>query len=403
MQFGLALAAVAVVVALLIVALGGDEDEEVPGGVREVAAESGIDDVTHTWGADVGDFTGNGWPDIVLPRHKRGIKLLLNRGGRFEEVTKDRLVGYEKQADRHHCVFGDVNVDDRPDFLCTMGGFQGKAPSFNELWMQQDDGSFVNRAREYGVEDKWGRGRKAAFVDANGDRWPDLYLTNEYPRQDGQRSLNRLLINERGERFRNAPEFGLEAELGSLDLTTADFNADGKDDIILCDQKGDLRFFENVDQAGFEENPDRLEGPKGCAMVRLGDVGGSPEPDLVWLRNEGVDISHWENGKFVHKERHDVEYGRDIALGDIDGDDTLDVYVLRTKPRENLADQLLYLRDDGDRVVRADAPNSTEGFGHRVEALDFDGNGRDDFFVMNGKHTVKGPLELIASFPEPRD
>jgi hypothetical protein len=78
-----------------------------------------------------------------------------------------------------------VNVDCRDDLYCAKGAHGGTVEKWSELWIQRRDGTFVDRARAYGVQDVWGRGRRVAFLHLNRDRYPDLFVGNDTPRRDG--------------------------------------------------------------------------------------------------------------------------------------------------------------------------------------------------------------------------
>lgn len=125
------------------------------------------------------------------------------REGRFTEVNTGTFV----KSDRHDCAWGDANRDRLPDLYWAQGADDEREKA-NELWMQQPDGSFVNRSAEYGVTDPYGRGRDTTFIEVNQDGYPDLFVGNRYPRSDGIASPNRLFINEAGQSFEARPSTG---------------------------------------------------------------------------------------------------------------------------------------------------------------------------------------------------
>jgi len=68
-------------------------------------------------------------------------------------------------------------------------------------------------ARAWGVADVCGRGREVTFLNVNGDRWPDLFLGNQTPRDDPDDPCNapgntlpnemgKVFVNVRGDHFR---------------------------------------------------------------------------------------------------------------------------------------------------------------------------------------------------------
>ena len=72
-----------------------------------------------------------------------------------------------------------------------------------------------------GAGDPWGRGRGVAVADHNHDGWPDLFLTADHPRSDGQPTPDRLFLNlgddARGRwlGFADALSLGVDLEEGS--------------------------------------------------------------------------------------------------------------------------------------------------------------------------------------------
>ena len=146
-----------------------------------------------TYGAYPMDVDVDGTSDVLLVPHvAQAARLMHNDGGSFS------LMATFPKQDRHGCAAADVDLNGLPDIYCSLGADSGTGTKANELWMQTDPGTFVDQAIAMGVADPYGRGREVAFVDANHDAYPDLYVTNEYPRADSIPSPNRLYINEGG-------------------------------------------------------------------------------------------------------------------------------------------------------------------------------------------------------------
>lgn len=368
-----------------------------PDGVDR-SREVRIDEIAHTWSASTGDFNRDGWEDIILVRHKRGIRLYRNDGGRFTDVRPQAFrEHYHGFKDRHHCLFGDVNQDGRDDIYCTVGGRKGSGALPNELWIAQADGTFKLKTQRWGVEDRFGRGRFAAFINANGDRWPDLFVGNQYPRTDDHASVNRLFINQRGRGFRNAPEYGLQRELGGESVQVVDFDADGLEDLLVCGQEGGpVTLFRNARKRGFRDATGRIGGPLGCRFTLLADMDGDGRPDLIRLAADGVTVSLQRDGAFPATDyRVGLKGGKRFAVGDFDGSGLNDVYVVRSVQRENEQDRLLRNRGPAEGFGDFTIPDEPEGRGQSVTAIDRDGDGRTEFLVMNGAHVSKGPIRLI--------
>ena len=132
---------------------------------------------------------------------------------------------HPRRRDYHGCAAADVDLNGHLDLYCTAGGKHGgNGANRKELWLQDASGLFTEHAQEWGVRDEFGRGRQATFVYANGDEFPDLYVTNQQPRKDGLPGPNRLFLNVDGEGFRDAPEFGVNRRIGGGAVQAVDFD-----------------------------------------------------------------------------------------------------------------------------------------------------------------------------------
>jgi hypothetical protein len=396
------LAGLAAIAALAVALASGDEDPADPSPPRavDIAREVGVHDLTRSWSASAADFDGDGWEDILLVRHKRGISLYRNEEGEgFDRITRRLLRDFEPRRDRHHCPFADVDGDGRLDFFCTVGGFSGSRPNPSELWIQQPDGTFVESAGRYGVRDPFGRGRYAAFLDADADGWPDLLIGNEFPRRDGRPGPNRLFLNRDGQRFRSAPELGLDREIGADSVEALDLDGDGDDDLAVCGKDElPLYLFRNRAGRGFEDASDRVSGGRRCRVADFADVDGDGSPDLVRLTGRELIVHLEGDGELVRTYDREVEAGRKLAIADADGDGRPDVFVLRSRPQRNLPDELLLNRSTGSEVrfESIDVPTDRRGIGDTATAVDHDRDGRAGFLVANGKEKAFGAVQLIV-------
>lgn len=128
---------------------------------------------TSAGGCAILDYDGDGWPDLyfVQGQHTNqpggGNRLYHNRGnGTFEDVT-------EKASVRGHgygmgCAVGDFDGDGRPDlYVCNYG--------VNELFRNRGDGTFEEVAQRTGAAVR-GCSVGGVFADLDGDGWPDLYV-----------------------------------------------------------------------------------------------------------------------------------------------------------------------------------------------------------------------------------
>jgi hypothetical protein len=124
-------------------------------------------------GVAIGDYDGDGRPDIFVVSKTESCHLFRNLGNfKFEDVTDQAGVGDKGAAAliwKQGAAFVDINNDGRLDlYVCRHG-----AP--NLLYINQGDGTFKEMAQAYGLDIKDGS-TMAAFCDYDRDGWLDLYL-----------------------------------------------------------------------------------------------------------------------------------------------------------------------------------------------------------------------------------
>ena len=372
------------------------------------AVDAGIAETTLTYGAIIADFNNDRNPDIFLGRHGPGApRFYVNDGNQhFTETNKGTFAG----KDRHGCDAADVNGDGLKDIFCTTGADRGISAKRNELYIQRPDHTFIDRARQYGVFDPFGRGRQGTFINANGDTLPDLFVANEADRGDGMPSLNRFFINEGGGGYSTAPGYGLERELsvpqqGSV-ASVGDLDKDGWQDLLLYTPQG-LRVYHNEQGQRFTDVAASVGLGQSPKAVTLADVNGDSWPDVIEVFPNELRVLLNTNGTFSSVFSTALQYGTSVAAGDVNGDNRPDVYVMRGKDATgaNASDQI-YLNDgNGTRYTQMSSiPSTSEGQADFVAPIDYDGNGLTDFLVLNGTGSHPspgGPVQLIAFFPAP--
>jgi len=383
---------------------------------------------TETYAATPVDYDRDGRQDVWVGYHGLGGKLWRNRAGRrYERVATSawpRSNGRGLHVDRHDCTWADVDRNGLPDAYCSTGRM---IPNFvkrkrdNELWLQRRRGQFVEVGTRWGVGDVCGRGRAVTFINVNGDRFPDLFLGNETPRDDpddpcnapGNRLPNeagKVFVNVRGTHFRYAPRlWGFGPGVGVRCARVLDFDHDGQDDLLTCGEpRTPLRLFRNRSRSGrgFVEVTAQHQLGVSVSDAVAADMDRDGFKDVVTATPTGWDLHRNNAGVLGPAEpigTVTVGEGWSVAVGDADGDGDSDVYGQVFGSMTDNPDDRIWINNgatvfDPSPVAVPSAPGSAD----TVVALTPRAGGRAGFLVLNGfGRFERGSVQFIQVFRRP--
>ena len=366
---------------------------------KDVAQPAGVFEETGTYDAVVDDFDGDGVDDLFIGRHGRTGRLLLNRNGVFVEHEALQM----QAIDRHGCTSADIDGSGLPDLYCAVGGKRGSGLKSNELWLDPGGPAPVEVASAWGAADQTGRGRLAAFLESRKQQAIDLVLTNSPTRVDGLPSLARRFRTTSKDGLKAMGSPGIAARLGARALKDADFDKDGREDLLLvtggpqAPSPGGTRLYRNTKNGLVEVT--RAMGIKSFDELdaELVDLNRDGRLDLVQLSETKLMVSLQKRGRFKKVFERNLTDGRALAAGDVNGDKRADIYLMRSGHDRNPPDVMLINRDAGRKWSSMIIPQVTTGAGEDAYAIDHDGNGLVDFLVLNG-HNLRGPTQLIAFY-----
>ena len=204
-------------------------------------------------GVAVGDINNDGLEDIFFTANQGANKLYLNKGKlEFEDITL--TAGLEGNSDWNTGVtMVDINNDGWLDiYVCAVNGIHGFR-GYNELYVNQKDGTFKEQAAKYGLALQ-NYSVSAAFFDYDKDGDLDVYILNHglhktsnysnFENSEGrdEMSSDKLLRNDNGKFVDVSKESNLKlGEFGyGLAVSVADINKDGWDDLYISND-----FFED--------------------------------------------------------------------------------------------------------------------------------------------------------------
>ncbi len=248
-------------------------------------------------GVGLGDINNDGLIDIYFNGNQLPNKLFLNKGNfKFEDITERAGVAGTKSWSTGVSM-ADVNGDGWLDiYVCNSGDVKGDDKE-NELFINNGDLTFTERAREYGIADK-GFTTHAVFFDYDRDNDLDLYILNnsyqaigsfnlmknERPKRDALGG-DKLMRND-GDHFTDVSEeagiYGSVIGFG-LGATIGDINKDGWPDIYVSNDffERDYLYLNNQDGTFTERLTEQMKSISGASMgADLADINNDGWPDI---------------------------------------------------------------------------------------------------------------------------
>jgi hypothetical protein len=334
-------------------------------------------------GVGIGDINNDGLADIYFTSNMGDNKLFLNKGDwKFEDITKKAGVAGAKIWSTGVSM-ADVNGDGFLDiYVCNAGDVKGGKRE-NELFINNGNLTFTDKAAQYGLDDR-GFSTHAAFFDFDKDGDLDCYVLNNSYRPVstlGYRNLrnerdefggHKLYINNNGffeDISAKAGIYGSVIGFG-LGVTVGDVNQDGWQDLYISNDFYERDYlYLNKKDGTFEE---KLESHMGhISMFSMG-------ADLADLNNDGYPEIFSTD---MLPEDH-------YRLKTLTAFETYDVYQLRLKNGyyHQFMRNMLHLNNkDGtfSEISELSGVSSTDWSWGALIA-DFDNNRNKDIYVCNG-------------------
>ncbi len=302
---------------------------------KEITSSSGLDGGGGwTTGVALADVNGDGRLDVYLSKSgppdlpNRRNELRINQGdGTFVDIAAEAGVdnlGFAVQA-----AFFDYDLDGDLDFyllnnsITSVGGYdlrqnRREIPDSlggNKLYQNQlvetGEVRFSDVTEQAGIfSSAIGFGLGVAVADLNHDRWPDLYISNDFFERDY------LYLNNRNGTFREVlPQLIQETSLGAMGADIADLDNDGRAEIFVSEMlpRSEERYLSTAVFESFDKR--RTARRQGYHNQFTRNTLLTPNHDSTYSeisRLAGVEASDWSWGALA---------------ADLDNDGLRDIFV----------------------------------------------------------------------------
>lgn len=248
-------------------------------------------------GVALGDINNDGLLDIFLTANMGADALYLNKGNfKFENIAHQAGVeGKGKWSTGVSLV--DINGDGWTDiYICNSGNVEGDDRK-NELYINNGDLTFTEKAEEYGLDDS-GYSTHGVFFDYDKDGDLDMYLLNNSSRAIGSFDLKSNLRESRdsiggdklfrndGNRFTDvsfeAGVYGSVIGFG-LGVTVGDIDQDGWMDIYVSNDffEQDYIYLNNHDGTFRENLTNMIRSISAASMgADMADINNDHYPEI---------------------------------------------------------------------------------------------------------------------------
>jgi hypothetical protein len=345
-------------------------------------------------GVAVGDIDGDGLPDLYFTSNLGPNKLYRNKGNyQFEDIT-DKAGVADPDGWKTGVTMADVNGDGKLDIYVS-GVDYLTMHGHNVLYINNGDGTFTNRTKEFGLEHV-GYSTQALFFDYDGDGDLDMYLLDHSTHTEraigaqarggapSSRTGDRLFRNDGGHFTDVTDQAGLHDGIDGygLSVVASDFNGDGCPDIYVTnDFQGNDYLYINNCNGTFTESITKAMGHTSRFSM-------------------GVDAADFNNDGRMDVISLDMLPEREEILKTSASTESFNLYNLRLQagymPQyERNALQLNRGKGKFSEIGNLAGVSATDWSWAALFA-DLDNDGRKDLFITNGIYRRPNDMDYIT-------
>ena len=300
-------------------------------------------------GAAFGDCDGDGDPDLYVTSYRGGNRLFENHGdGTFDDVTEQAGVAYNGHS--NGATWFDCDNDGDLDlYLCNIGGFTKETVSqeanyafvgvslpflevaakpdarnpgeSDKLFVNRGDGTFVDEARERGIDSsEWNGDVAISDIDLDGDL--DVYTSNMF-------GTNHLFSNQGDGRFEEITAEALgRTSWGGMGARFFDANNDEWPDLLVVDMHSDM--WTKSDRLDEVRAGEKFNTPLGSSVGGGKVIAGNEETQAKSVLFGNTFFVGGPGARFSERSREsglETWWPWGIAVGDFDNDAREDLFV----------------------------------------------------------------------------